>query len=320
LTNIYVTSFAVCGNNIFAGTLFNGVFRSTNNGTSWSAVDSGLTSTYVQTLAISGTNLFAGTLHGVFQSTNNGTTWNAINSGLPFYTDIYALAILTNGKGDTNLFAGTYYGVWQHPFSKFIATISLDLYSIGFDLPRDSLSQTKTLKITSSSSTPLIIDSVYTMTKWFTVASVHDTVAEGDTVSLLISFSRNTARNTSYFDTLYIVSNSIYSLTKVPLMLTNITSVSQNSSSIPNSYGISQNYPNPFNPTTVVNYQLPINSFVTLKVYDMLGREVAILLNERKSAGYYSVTFNAVHLPSGVYFYRLQAGPYTQTKKIVLLK
>jgi len=332
LTNLNVAALAVCGNNIFAGTR-SGVFHSTNNGTSWSAVDSGLTNnatyTTVYSLAIlpngaGDTNLFAGTWNGVYLSTNNGTSWNAINSGLTNWTRIYALAILPNGKGDTNLFAGTVHGVWQHPFSKFIPTISLDQYSLGLDLPAGILNQTKTvtLKITSSSLTPLIIDSVYTMTKWFAVVSVHDTVTEVDTVSLLISFTPNTARDTTYLDTLCIVSNSIYSLTKVPLRgsLSSPTSVSQNSSDIPKNYGISQNYPNPFNPTTVINYQLPISSFVTLKVYDILGKEVATLISARKNAGYYNTTFNGAHLPTGVYFYRLHAGSYTQTKKIVLLK
>lgn len=332
LTNTYVAALAICGNNIFTGTR-SGVFHSTNNGTSWSAVDSGLTNNgpipTVYSLAIfangaGDTNLFAGTWNGVFQSTNNGTSWNAINSGLPHNTVVYALAILPKVKGDTNLFAGTFQGVWQHPFSIWTPTISLNQYSIGFGSPPSTWKQTKTatLKITCGSLAPLIIDSVYTMTKWFVVASVHDTLYEGDTVSLLISFTPDTTSVPAYYDTLYILSNSIYSLTKVPLsgIIEIPISVSQNVSDIPKNFGLSQNYPNPFNPTTVINYQLPINSFVTLKVYDMLGRKVANLINARKNAGYYNVTFNGDHLPSGVYFYRFQAGSYIQTRKLVLLK
>ena len=70
----------------------------------------------------------------------------------------------------------------------------------------------------------------------------------------------------------------------------------------------------------MISYQLPVNSYVTLKVYDVLGREVATLINEKQSAGYYKSTFNAERLPSGVYFYRLQAGNYTKTMKLLLLK
>lgn len=83
---------------------------------------------------------------------------------------------------------------------------------------------------------------------------------------------------------------------------------------------LSQNFPNPFNPTTIINYQLPVNSFVTLKIYDILGREVAVLINGLRNAGYYSVIFNGTNLSSGVYFYRLQAGAYSETKKLLLLK
>ena len=85
-------------------------------------------------------------------------------------------------------------------------------------------------------------------------------------------------------------------------------------------YTLSQNYPNPFNPATEIKYSLPESGFVTLKVYDMLGREASVLVNEDKTAGNYSVTFDGSSLSSGVYFYQLKAGQYTDTKKFVLLK
>ncbi|MGA7159690.1 MAG: T9SS type A sorting domain-containing protein [Bacteroidota bacterium] len=88
----------------------------------------------------------------------------------------------------------------------------------------------------------------------------------------------------------------------------------------PKTFELSQNFPNPFNPTTIINYQLPMNSLVTLKIYDILGREVAILTNGRQNAGYYSATFDGSNLPSGVYFYKLEAGTYSKTKKLLLLK
>jgi len=88
----------------------------------------------------------------------------------------------------------------------------------------------------------------------------------------------------------------------------------------PNNYTLSQNYPNPFNPSTSIHYQFPELSFVTLKVYDVLGREVTILVNEEKPAGIYEVEFDGVNLPSGIYLYRLYAGNFIETKKMVLLK
>jgi len=88
----------------------------------------------------------------------------------------------------------------------------------------------------------------------------------------------------------------------------------------PNFFVLSQNYPNPFNPTTVINYQVPVAGHVSVKVYDLLGREVMTLVNERKSAGSYQVLFDAHLLPSGVYFYSLESGSFKATKKMELLK
>jgi len=80
------------------------------------------------------------------------------------------------------------------------------------------------------------------------------------------------------------------------------------------------NYPNPFNPTTVISYQLPKDGIVIVKVYDILGKEVKSLVNEYKSAGNYTVSFDASHLASGIYFYQLRAGNFISTKKMLLLK
>jgi hypothetical protein len=88
----------------------------------------------------------------------------------------------------------------------------------------------------------------------------------------------------------------------------------------PLKYSLSQNYPNPFNPTTVIQFQIANFAFVSLKVYDMLGREAAVLVSEYKRSGVYSVQWNAATYSSGIYFYRLQTGSFTETKKFVLLK
>jgi photosystem II stability/assembly factor-like uncharacterized protein len=85
-------------------------------------------------------------------------------------------------------------------------------------------------------------------------------------------------------------------------------------------FSLEQNYPNPFNPTTTINYSVPKQCYVTIKIYDALGREIKTLVNTDKSAGNYSIEFNASQLASGIYFYRLQAGEFSQTKKFVLLK
>ena len=85
-------------------------------------------------------------------------------------------------------------------------------------------------------------------------------------------------------------------------------------------YNLEQNYPNPFNPVTVIKYQLAKPGFATISIYNMLGVEITKLVNEEKSAGSYEVEYGAAHLPSGIYFYRLQAGSFVDTKKMVFMK
>ena len=89
---------------------------------------------------------------------------------------------------------------------------------------------------------------------------------------------------------------------------------------LPNDFSLNQNYPNPFNPSTVIQYAIGSRQFVSLKVYDVLGKEVATLVNEEKPTGNYEVNFNASSLSSGVYFYKLQAGSFWETKKMILIK
>ena len=98
------------------------------------------------------------------------------------------------------------------------------------------------------------------------------------------------------------------------------TSVDNASSDIPDRFTLEQNYPNPFNPSTSIQYALGSMQYVSLKIYDVLGNEVATLVNEEKSAGDYEINYNALQLSSGIYFYKLQAGSFVETKKMILTK
>ncbi len=98
------------------------------------------------------------------------------------------------------------------------------------------------------------------------------------------------------------------------------TEIKPISNNTPNSYSLSQNYPNPFNPVTKINFAITKNDFVTLKVYDIIGKEVAVLVNQNFSAGKYEVTFDGAKLSSGVYFYKLTAGDFSDTKKMIIVK
>jgi Secretion system C-terminal sorting domain len=108
---------------------------------------------------------------------------------------------------------------------------------------------------------------------------------------------------------------------RATVTMSSLVGISQLSNELPDEYSLSQNYPNPFNPATTINFAIPKSSEVSLKVYDILGREVVTLVNEFKLAGNYSVNFNETSgLNSGVYYYKITAGNFTDTKKLVLIK
>lgn len=115
-----------------------------------------------------------------------------------------------------------------------------------------------------------------------------------------------------------VVINNIFSID------TNITvgsvGINQTSSEIPAEYSISQNYPNPFNPETNINFSIPENGFVKITIYDMLGKQIQNLMSENLNAGYYTADFNGNNLPSGTYFYRIEAKEFVQIRKMTLLK
>ena len=99
-----------------------------------------------------------------------------------------------------------------------------------------------------------------------------------------------------------------------------ITSTEDSPDNLPTKYRLQQNYPNPFNPTTKMRYELPKRSNVSLKIYDILGRQVAVLVDEEKAAGRYEVRWDAGGIASGVYFYRIRTGNFVETKKLILLR
>lgn len=122
------------------------------------------------------------------------------------------------------------------------------------------------------------------------------------------------------YDTLRIVSNAPNSPKLIPVSIQGFSSTPSDNPNKPIQFALEQNYPNPFNPSTAIRYQLSMATHVKLCVYDILGREVATLVNQRQSAGQYSVVFNAQSLSSGTYFYRLTAGEFISIKKMLFVK
>jgi len=98
------------------------------------------------------------------------------------------------------------------------------------------------------------------------------------------------------------------------------TAVSSSGAGLPVKTALFQNYPNPFNPSTIISFTLPGKTFVSLKVFDILGKEAASIVSEEMPAGSYNRQWNAANISSGIYFYRLQTGSFTETKKMILLK
>jgi len=303
LTNTNVWSLAFSGTNLFAGTYGGGVFLSTNNGTSWTEVNTGLTNTKVNALAVSGSNLFAGTYGGgVFLSTNNGTSWTAVNTGLT-NTDVRALTI-----SGMNLFVGTNGG------RVFIALESA--------LPVELISFTGQLN-----GSGIVLN-------WETATEVNnygfevERRAEGSSAWAKVGFvsgagTSNSSKNYIYQDVNLAPGVYVYRIKQI-----DNDGTFKYSASTQVDAGISarvfqlfNNYPNPFNPTTEIRFSVPETGLTTLKIYNTLGQQVATLFSDIAQPGHYiSVTFNAEKLASGVYFYRITAGDFTQVKKMLLVK
>jgi len=216
LTNTNVTALASIGGFLFAGTSqgsVGGVYISSDNGNNWTLI---LNDAWINSFLTLGSNIFAGSVgNGVWRSTNYGNTWTQINDGL----GSGAYNVLSLGADDQYLFAGTVSSsIWRRPLSQVVT---------------------------------------------------------------------NTEDETNLQ---------------------------------PKEFSLEQNYPNPFNPSTRIQYQVSGVSHINLKVYDVLGNEVATLVNEEKQAGSYEVDFNASQLTSGVYFYTINAGSFVETKKMILLR
>ena len=294
-----VNAFLRSGTNLFAGTN-GGVFLSTNDGTNWTAVNTGLTNYNVFALAVSSTNpfftnLFAGTEEGVFLSISNGTSWTAVDSGLTNNGGNEVLALAVSG---TNLFAGTGRGVFLST-NNGTSWSAVDSGLTGISALSFAISGSNLFAGTSGG----IFLSTDNGASWTPVDS---------------------GLTNSYVFALAICGKNLFAGTDGGVWMRPlsemITGIEKRQGDLPAGFSLSQNYPNPFNPSTVITYQLPLNSHVTLKIYDALGREVQTLVNERQNAGSHSVTFNSINLPSGVYFYRLEAGSHVATKKLLLLK
>ena len=309
LYNSSISALVVSPNgDIYAGMSTGGFFRSTDNGGNWTEIDTGLANNNVNSLAVNSMGvIFAGTAGGgVFYSVSQGDSWTALNNGL-LSLNITSIAIspedyiFAGTSGDGIYFRAAVLPVELSTFTAAVNKSSVNLLwstateknNAGFEIDR--------LNHDKNSSTN---DNVWTKIGF--VKGSGTSVAEHS-----YSFTDNTVKDCNYLYRIkqidYNGSCSYSNEIEVDVLQ-------------PTNYELGQNFPNPFNPSTTINYQLPQNSPVTLIIYNSIGKEIKTLVNEFESTGRYSVKFNAANIASGIYFYRLRAGNFISTKKMLLLK
>jgi hypothetical protein len=354
LTDLTITGFAVIGSSIFAGTDSDGVFLSIDNGDNWSAVNNGLTNTFVRSLALIDTDLFAATYGGgIYRSSDFGVTWTAVNSGLPQtrFREMIASGqnLIAGAVGDAyhssdrgatwaNLSSGLpitlVYGFTVNDKNLFVGMSGRSVLKLYVDaLPVELISFTAFSEKNSVS------------LHWSTATETNNYgfEVERKQISLPMQGENRPPGNTDEFATIGFVegngtSNTAHSYSFIDKNLSagnysyRLKQTDRNGKfrysqdavatigGAPLVFSLRQNYPNPSNPSTTISYAIPTRSHVILSVFNTLGQKVAELVNGDKEAGVYDVTLDASGLSSGMYLYRMQAGNYIQTRKLIVVK
>jgi len=344
-----ITSLAISGTDFFAGT-HDGLLRSTDSGTHWKRVDSSFSNSSITSLTISGTVILAATYDGLYRSTNNGTTWEQANSGLPS-VPYYPRAINFSVVG-SKIFAGS-----SSPATIFLSTDNgsswTDIGNEGIE-PLSGISSIASVNANlfattyygiyistnnGSSWTAVNVDPTSLVNSSLAVSGTNLFVGNAKGVFMSSNYGQtwedinagfpkfslnNIVPASSNIRTLFISGINLFAGTNGigvwRRALSEITGVNENGDELPKKYALEQNYPNPFNPSTTFSFSISSESFISLKVFDILGSEVATIISQEMPAGKHSHQWNASSLSSGVYFYRLQAGSFIETKKLVLLR
>ncbi|MCX6157288.1 MAG: T9SS type A sorting domain-containing protein [Ignavibacteriae bacterium] len=343
LNNKTVLSIVTLGNNIFAGTSSNGVYLSTNSGTSWTQTE--LNNKKIFSLSVRGTNVFAGTLYsGIYLSSNNGANWTqtALNN-----KTVYAIA--TNG---INIFGGVvdtisnsnYSGIyrssddgmsWSHIlYTNNMTTIINCIATSGDNIFAGSNSEVLISENNGSNwaSSTLFVNVLTLITSGNNIfAGAYAYTGQGNG-AVYFSNNNGTSWVHSYegFNDLYpvksllIANNYILAGTEGQSIwrrtLTDFIGIKYINTEVPSSFSLSQNYPNPFNPMTNIKFAVPKSSEVKIVVYDISGKELEVIVNEKLQAGTYQADWNGSNYSSGVYFYKIMAGDFVETRKMMMVK
>jgi photosystem II stability/assembly factor-like uncharacterized protein len=325
---------------IFNGTTdaVNGVFKTTNGGDNWFTATTGLgTLKNFLCIAINPLNhnvIYIGSSYSItgganggpqkiYKSVNGGSTWMDASNGLPsLITDINPVRSMSISTVDTGIVLT---GLFQNTTTNggvFLSTNGGGSWTkIQTGLPNISGALVRSALIRPGSNTEFYLgyDGSTSTGVWRTTNQGQSWTNFSGGALLATYIVRALAFRTAADSTVYAgvagtTGFGVYEYTYIPV------GVSGKNGKIPKDFALYPNYPNPFNPVTNIQYDIPKVSDVSLKVYDISGREAAALVNENKLPGSYNVTFDASNLSSGVYFYKLSAGDYTKTMKMILVK
>ena len=292
-----IKSIVAHGTDLFAAGM-GAVYRSTDGGENWSAINSGLTAYNISSMVVDNDIITIGAKNGIFQSSDYGLHWQDASSGL---TDKNITALLLFND---RLYAGTYlHGVFSSPISGG-SWLSVPFFSLA----------SQAIHSLSVYDNKLFIAGTDYGTLIYSLKDSNLVIGYKSGLPSPISIYSIGTQDSTLFAGTY--GNGIWSR-PVSEVITGVDNVNNQQ---PSSFYLFQNYPNPFNPTTAIQYIIAKTSFVSIKVYDILGRIVIKLVNEIKLPGKYTVQFNGSHLTSGVYFYSISAGSFHKVRKMILIK
>lgn len=310
-TNYAIINLTSDGNILYALTNRASVFKSTDSGSSWAEIYINYTQSQLQGrdfAAIGSKMVFIPEFLGSFISTDGGANWSLKYSA-------------------NTISGGAFYSV--HPFKDEFYASSDGVYKLVADtgwapfnngLPITGFDETK-CEISNSQNIFTYFSVIFGDSKIFSSSDNGNNWSEAGsnlptgTTGAINDFM---AATDNY---LYCYLSSLGSMKGVyRLKLQTATGLENNNLTVPANFALLQNYPNPFNPSTKITFQVPKSSYVSLKIYDMLGKEVANPINKNLSAGTYNYTFNAANLTSGIYLYRISSNGFVETKKMILMK
>lgn len=281
---------------LYLAAYHNGVFISTDNGDTWDST--GLSGSYLRlfSIVVDGTTLFVSSAEdGVYRSTDGGISWTLVNSGLTS-TSVFSLY-----KKDSNLFAGTDHGI-------FLSTDNGN----SWELRNTGMPEYSWVGKFISVNNMLIAGTI-------TWDGIYRSTDDGEHWQEINGGLINTSINDFAVFNEYVYAGTYYGgLWMSPVSV--VTGIDEPTGSSPAEFLLEQNYPNPFNPTTSINYILDKDGYVSLKVYNSLGQQVAELVRGFEKSGNHKVVFNGSGLSSGIYYYRIESGSNISVKKMVLLK